>query len=575
MKLSQRLLAGSLILVSVLIAGVVIIAGSRLRNRLRDEMQLDLMREAQAVGVAWSGYRGSPVALGDSMAKALGRRVTLIDSNGIVVGDADLNGATLTLSEDHSTRSEIVDARQAGFGCSLRSSPSAGDQEMYCAVRHPRGFVRVSIATSSFLSIVDDAQRQVLEAGIIALAAAVVLAWIFSRTVSRPIIELREVARAIAGGDLNRRPALSAPGEVGDLAVALHRMAEQLGTRLRAIEQEEALMLAVIDALDEGILAVNPRGDVVRLNASARRLLDVRSATPFPADQLPPDRALREALLGAMAGKETDPTEATIHDKTLAFTARPLPSGGAVLAVMDLTAQRRLETIRRDFVANVSHELKTPLTVIAGFAQTISDPDLSPEQRDRFIATILANTTRMQRIVDDLLDLSRYESRGWTPNITTVDIDAVAREVFATVGATATFKRIGLDVDIAPRARFVAADHTAVRQVLANLVENAVRYTADGTIVVRATPSDEGDTVWIAVQDSGTGIPSDHLPRIFERFYRVDPGRSRDAGGTGLGLAIVRHLVESHGGRVRAESALGKGTTISVSFPAAVPATIA
>ena len=450
MRLTQRLLVGSLILVSVLIAGVVVIAGSRLRTRLQAEMQADLLREAQAVGVAWSAHRSDPADLASSMGKALGRRVTLIDSTGVVVGDADFSGAALQALQNHSTRPEVMDARSTGSGCSLRASPSAGDEEMYCAVRHPLGFARVSIATSSFLDIVNDAQRQVLAAGLIALTAAVALAWIFSRTVSRPIIELREVARAIAAGDLSRRPALSAPGEVGDLAVALHRMAEQLGTRLHAIEQEEALLLAVIESLDEGILAVSPRGDVVRLNSSARRLLDVRASPPFPADQLPPDRTLREALHAAMAGGEPEGTETTIHDQTLALTARPLPNGGAVLAVMDLTARRRLETIRRDFVANVSHELKTPLTVIAGFAHTISDPDLPPQQRDQFIGTILANTTRMQRIVDDLLDLSRYESRGWTPNLTAVDIESVVQEIFASLRATASGKGVTLSVDIGP-----------------------------------------------------------------------------------------------------------------------------
>jgi signal transduction histidine kinase len=231
---------------------------------------------------------------------------------------------------------------------------------------------------------------------------------------------------------------------------------------------------------------------------------------------------------------------------------------------MDLTTRRRLETIRRDFVANVSHELKTPLTVIGGFAETLHDSDLRPEDRERFLQTIQSNTRRMQRIVDDLLDLSRYESGSWVPNVVSNDVSAVVGDVFTAVHNAASAK--GLTLSFEGDHRRVDADPTALRQILANLVENAVRHTARGSIVVRAEPTPGGATA-VSVADTGSGIPPEHLGRIFERFYRVDAARSRDEGGTGLGLAIVRHLVEAHGGSVRANSVLGQGTTITVLFP--------
>ena len=569
MTLAKRLLLGSLVLVLVLVTAIVAIAGSRLSSRLAVDTQRELEREARIVASEWR-----PDVNADSLANvagtALGRRVTLIRSDGVVIGDSEFDGEDLHHLQNHSTRPEVIAAKRDGVGTSMRPSVSAGDNELYLAVKHPLGVVRVSVSTAKFREIVGGAQRDVLLAGMIAVAGALLIGWAFSRSVSRPIIELRDVARAIAAGELERRPALSAPGEVGDLAQALHRMTEQLASRLNALESEDALLNAVIDSLAEGIVAVNPRGDVVRLNDSARRQLSLDGeAVPFSIDRLPQERLIRESVRGAMAGVSTDPNELAFRGRTLLVTARPLPDGGAVLAVMDLTTRRRLETIRRDFVANVSHELKTPLTVIGGFTETLRDRNLSDEDRQRFLTTIDANARRMQRIVDDLLDLSRYESGSWTPNTVANDLAGVVTDVFTSVQRAADAKGVALRFDAPPEARLVDADPTALRQVLSNLVENAVRYTAHGAVVVRAEAiGDRGTTIGVA--DTGSGIPSEHLPRIFERFYRVDAGRARGEGGTGLGLAIVRHLVEAHGGSVHAESAVGRGTTITLHFPSAV-----
>jgi signal transduction histidine kinase len=467
--------------------------------------------------------------------------------------------------ENHAARPEIQDAMRAGAGCSARVSSSAGDEEMYCAVEAVLGASRVSIATSTVRSIVWRARRDVLFAGLLAMGGALLLAYVFSRSVSRPIVDLRNVAQAIATGDLGRRPTLSAPGEVGDLADALHRMAEQLAARLSALEREDALVLAILDSLDEGVIAVSPQREVVRMNASARRILGVAEVAPFAAERLPSERPLRDALRVALAGQVAEPVEFSLGDRTISVGARPLATGGAVLTAMDLTARKRLETIRRDFVANVSHELKTPLTVIAGYAETLTDPNVAAEDRARFTETILASTRRMQRIVDDLLDLSRYESGGWVPNKQPVSVAATVQDVLAGARAAAERQTVHLEARVTVGAESIEADATALRQVIANLVDNAVRHTRDGNVTVVAEP--EGDGVSIAVSDSGEGIPPEHLPRVFERFYRVDTGRGRDTGGTGLGLAIVKHLVESHGGRVTAKSAVGRGTTVTAWFP--------
>ena len=566
MKLAERLLAGSLIIVSVLVLAIVAIAGGRLRARLAAEQRDELLRDARLVASQWrAGVDADTLA--NTAGRALDYRVTLISADGTVLGDSQFDGPELRRLENHAARPEVVAARSGAVGSATRFSPSAGDEELYVAVRHdPLGFVRVSIGTRRFEQIVKGAQRDVVLAGGLALAGALILALMFSRSVSRPVVELRDVATAIAAGDLTARPSLSAPGELGDLSLALHRMTEELGSRLDALREEDALLTALVDSLNEGVLALNERGEVVRINERGRSFLRINSPVPFPAEVLPRNATMREAIEAALAGEVTEPAELQIAGHTLAVTARPLTVGGAVVALFDLTPIRRLEVVRRDFAANVSHELKTPLTVVNGFAETLMhDDDLSPDQRRRFAETIVANATRMQRIVDDLLDLSRIESGGWMPEPASVELSGLVRDVFTTVERPAREKGIGLVGDVQQSQR-VQADPTALRQVLCNLVENAVRYTPAGAVTVSAEDGRGG--TWIHVRDTGVGIAAEHLSRIFERFYRVDPSRSRNEGGTGLGLAIVKHLVEAHGGRVTAESAPGRGTTVSAFFPA-------
>ena len=421
-------------------------------------------------------------------------------------------------------------------------------------------------------ALVHEAKNDVYLVGVIALVVAAAVALLFARAVSRPIVALRDVAQSLAAGDLSRRPSLTAPGEVGDLAIALHRLGEQLGTRVSALEAEDSLLTALFDSLNEGVIAVDARQRVVRINATGRHLLRAQMPVPFQLDHLPRERVFREAVANALAGGVTEGTETVIDGRTLVLTARPLAGGGVVVALLDLTATRRLEAVRRDFVANVSHELKTPLTVVGGFAETLTDDDLPPERRRQFAETILVNTQRMQRIVDDLLDLSRIESGGWVPKPVAVDMRAAAADAVLPSQAAAAEKSVAVEVCVPDDTRTVMADPTALRQVLTNLIENAVRHTPSGSVTVSThaeagSASDPRSGVWITVRDTGVGIPAQHLARIFERFYRVDRARSRDAGGTGLGLAIVRHLVEAHGGRVRADSQVSRGTAVAVFFP--------
>lgn len=564
MKLAHRLLLYGLAIVSVLVVAVVVIIDQRLQARVIEQTVDGLAREARLVALQWR-ERSASDSLADVAGAALGHRVTLIDSSGMVLGDSEFDDDALRSLDNHGKRPEVALARASPFGSARRMSSSAGDEEFYVAVKAPLGFARVSLPTRAVEAVFDRTRRDVLVAGAIALLLSGLIAGLFSRSVSRPIVELRDVARDIADGDLSRRPALSAPGEVGDLATALYRLAEQLGVRMTALQADRTLLAAVVGSLEEGVIAVDSGGRVVQANDAARRLLGVTTPLPFSLDMLPRDPMLRDALSDALRGARSGPVEIGLHGRTLLLTGCPLDHGGGVLALFDMTATRRLETVRRDFVANVSHELRTPLTVIAGFTETLAEEGVPPEKRRQFSDMILSNTTRMQRIVDDLLDLSRIESGGWVPNPAVLGVETVVTEALSGIRSIAEAKGITLDTRIEPSAREIYGDRTALRQILSNLLENAVRHTARGSVTVAASKRPSG--LELSVSDTGEGIASEHLSRIFERFYRADSGRARESGGTGLGLAIVRHLVEAHGGKVQARSTEGFGTSITMVFP--------
>ncbi|MGH7582907.1 MAG: sensor histidine kinase [Gemmatimonadales bacterium] len=399
----------------------------------------------------------------------------------------------------------------------------------------------------------------------IALIIALITAWIAGRSIARPLVALAAAARDIAAGATPRFPRSGIP-EVDTLVQALRRLHGDLAARMVELQRQRAGGDTLIDAMVEGVIAADARGHIVAANPAARRLLGYAPDAPLP--ELPAlfrSRTARTAVARVLRGEDVHDVEVNRDGKTLALNARRLPEG-ALLVLHDLTEMRRLEAVRRDFVANVSHELKTPLTSIAGYAETLADPSIDAATRDRFLAIILGNARRMQRLVDDLLELSRIESGRWSPRTQSTDLGHLVADVWEQFRGRSEARGISFAPTIATDASRAVLDPDALRQILANLLDNALRYVpAGGHIALRAVRSESG--VSISVQDDGAGIPREHLGRIFERFYRVDPARSREEGGTGLGLAIVRHLVEAHGGYVDVESELQHGTTIRAWFP--------
>ena len=453
MRLAPRVVLYAFTIIVALVVAILAIVDNRLHTSITAENTSSLERDARFVGAQWLAG-ADPDSLANTAGRALARRVTLIDSSGVVVGDSEFEGRELATLTNHLFRPEVMEATRTGTGVARRTSPSKGDEELYVAVRAGSGFARVSVPTAIIEGIFDRARRDILVTGLVALIGATLIAALFARRVSRPIIELRDVAQALADRDFTPRRVVNAPGEVGELAKSLG----QLSTRLEA-----------------------------------------------------------------------------------------------------------LELVRRDFVANVSHELRTPLTIVGGFAETLADDQVPPETRREFAGMILTNTRRMQNIVDDLLDLSRIESGGWTPRPEDVDLSELTREVLAALEPAAQARGLTIRTYFPAGAQRVRADRTALSQIISNLVENAIRHTPQGIITIFSET--EGRGIWIGVRDTGEGISDEHLPRIFERFYRVDSSRAREQGGTGLGLAIVKHMAEAHGGRVRATSREGEGTSIAAFFP--------
>ena len=565
MTFARRLLLGTVLVLFVTVAILVVSAERWLRADLERNLATILEHQARLVltalpadSLTWQDF--------SRRAGSAGRvRITLIERSGRVRADSDVPEAELPQVENHAGRPEVAAALSGGTGTATRRSATTSSEFMYIAVPGGPGVVRVAMPLDQVDSAVGTAQRSVILAAVLALLLGGVLAWVAGRSITRPLTETAEAARTIASGGTPNFPRSGIP-DMDAMVAALRGMHEELDARFESLQRKQAETAALVNAMVEGVLSSDARGQVVTANPAARKLLGYDADRPLPALQvLFHHKAAREAVEASLRGETVPDREVLLDERTCLLSARPLPEGGAVLVLHDLTDLRRLETIRRDFVANVSHELKTPLTSISGYAETLLADHPGEETTRRFLETILANARRMQQLVDDQLDLSRIESGNWRPSPRMVLTETALRETWTATGTPGRFDH-AFRILVGAGAESVFVDPEAFRQVLANLYDNARRYTAPGGAITALAVRD-GAGVRVTVRDAGSGIGSDHLPRIFERFYRADPSRSRAEGGTGLGLAIVKHLVESHGGRVWAESELGEGTAIHSWFP--------
>jgi len=434
---------------------------------------------------------------------------------------------------------------------------------------------RVALSLRAFEEQVAELRRATAFALLLAFGITALLSFGLTAPLARPLAEIMDVARQFAAGNLGARIRARRSDELGELVRILNYSADQLQGRLAEIARERARIEAILSAMEDGVLAVDHRGSVLLANQALLRGLDL--GEPVGRHYV---EVIRQREVGGLieevlrTGQRRLAEVEILHRKRVyAIAAVPFPGAegsppGAVLTFHDATERRRLDRIRRDFVANASHELRTPLTSIRGFVEALEDGAVKePDNAERFLGKIRTHADRMAALVEDLLELSRLESGERPPRWEEVLPSEIVEDVVGSFSGLAGRKRVALR-RVDDGAPSVVTDADRLRRILENLVENAVKYTPEGgRVEVASRPGDAGGAV-VEVRDNGPGIASEHLPRIFERFYRVDKARSRELGGTGLGLAIVKHLAEGMGAQVRVESDVGRGSRFFVTVPA-------
>ncbi len=565
MSLTSRLVLGSILVVVLTTLAALMHGNHRATHRLQEQLEQTLAREALLVRDALPTDSAALQPAVERLARQTGRRITVVARDGRVVAESEEPSEIVPNIGSHSDRAEIRAALDGRTGVAMRHSATINQDLLYVAIAGGPGAVRLSASLDEGDALLLSIAGAVLRGALIPLVLAVLLALVLARSITNPLQGATSATRAIAAEQPPRFPRTRV-SDIEELTRSLRDLHEKLGTRLSTLRHERAETAALVEAMVEGVIAADQRGNTVTANAAARRMLGYEEGAELPAlSQLFRAKAARETVTAALQGEAVVERELELDGRSVLLNARPLPAGGALLVLHDVSDLRRLENVRRDFVANLSHELKTPLTSISGYAETLVSDHADPATTRRFLEVILANSRRMQELVDALLDLSRIESGAWQPQPAQVDPEAAGRESWSLLDSRGRAE-LQFATEIEPGAARIYADPDALRHVLTNLLDNARRHVPPGgSITLRS--SRDGAGVKLTVRDTGSGIAAEHLPRIFERFYRADASRSRDMGGTGLGLAIVKHLVEGHDGHVDATSQLGVGTEIACWFP--------
>ncbi len=585
--LRARIALAALASTATALLAMMLMVGPALRERAIEENRETLVVKAALMAhVVHRALEGgeSPGELDRIVDEAAresgGSRFTLVAPDGRVLADSAVSGGALASVENHLGRPEIQQALGAGRGTSIRRSSTVGDDLVYAAVTirardgHVLGYSRVARPLRGVERDVAQLRRSVGLALLAAFAITAILSVAVSSSVAGPLRAVMDSARRFAAGDLSARSVVGRRDEIGELARILNHSADQLQARLTEIARERARTGAILSAMEDGLLAVDHDGAVLLANDILVTSLGLRDFAGRHYLEVVRQRdvtALIEDVLRSGARREAEVAVAHAR-RVYALAGVPFPGlegapHGAVLTFHDVTERRRVDQVRRDFVANASHELRTPLTSIRGFVEALEDGALEePPTAQRFLGKIRAHADRMAALVADLLELSRLEAGERPLDCVAVSAVEIAEEVALSLQPQALERAVSVAIadEGAPP---VVTDAEALRRILENLVENAIKYTRQGGQVQVSVRPRPGGSVAVEVADDGPGIAAEHLPRIFERFYRVDRARSREMGGTGLGLAIVRHLAETLGGRIAVESAPGQGTRFVLELP--------
>jgi two-component system phosphate regulon sensor histidine kinase PhoR len=581
---------GCLAVVLCTLVLVAVVAEGYLRHQLTRRARLSLMTTLAAVKVmaARESAPGDGLPSPDRWAKGLGRhldlRVTIIALDGRVTGDSNVSAEELRDLDNHGERPEVIQARRQGVGSSLRYSRTLGLDLVYAAalvwpaggpewrLDWPSFYVRLARPLSEVGVVIGRMRHLLLMALLWGLLVSVIMAYLVSRRLSRPVKELAATARRITAGDAEPRFRLYPEHEVGDLGRALDEMSIHLAAGIRKVSEGRDRLAAVLEGVVEGVLVLDKDGQATIANRALSKLLEL-DGDPIgrKTPEIVRNADLIEAVEGALAGAEPATVEMRTHGRPARFLevhvvglpGRP-PLGGAVAVFHDLTARERVDKMRRDFVANVSHELRTPLTAVRAAVETLRDGALEdPTAGVQFVTVIKRHVDRLENILRDLLDLARLESATFEPPRETINLAAAVRAALNAVSDLAKSRNIELTSQGADQEIHLRGDARLLEQAVLNLLHNAVIYNeAGGRVTLRL--DEDPERVFIVVEDTGLGIAPEDLDRVFERFYRVNKDRSRRLGGTGLGLAIVKHVAQLHGGRVEVSSREGAGSTFTI-----------
>ncbi len=520
----------------------------------------------------------------DAICKEAGRlsatRITVVLPDGTVIGDSR---ETPLLMENHSDRPEITSALAGQTGRSLRFSNTLMQRMLYVAIpiRDSQGIVavlRTALPATALETEIRSFQLKIVLGGCILALLAATISWVISRRISRPIEQMKKSAEQFAAGDLSHRLTYSANEEMAGLADSLNQMAAQLDNRIKTIINQRNHLETVLTSMLEGVIAVDSEERIVSINRAAAQLFEnePENCQNKSIQEVIRSSALQQLIRNALNNPNPAEEDITVYqneERVIDVKSSPLMDAGrqqigTLVVFNDVTQLRHLENMRRDFVANVSHEIKTPLTAIKGFVETLQQGKVDKaEEKERFLGIIQKHVDRLNSIIEDLLVLSRIEQEDERKEIKLQQVKI--RDIFEAAIQLCRSKaeekkiRIKLDCDKETTAML---DPTLIEQAVANLLDNALKYSEPQSMVLVRSHRKNSEMV-ISVKDHGIGIAQKHLPRLFERFYRVDKSRSRSMGGTGLGLAIVKHIAQAHGGQVMVESRLGEGSCFSIHLP--------
>jgi two-component system phosphate regulon sensor histidine kinase PhoR len=571
-----KLLAVFLIAIAATAAILDVMLGAAWEASLRSEIERNLIQKTLLFAHRVETDSHHTLAeIAAQEGQAAGARATIIDASGKVLADSESNPANM---ENHSTRKEFIAALAGETGSNERRSATLGIPFLYVAEPVSGGAVRLAYPLSDVEAVQAQVRRRLLWGSALASLVALLIAASWSVWISRRLEHIVDVAARIEQGDLRARVQDKPLDEIGRVAAAIDKTAGQIELSFAAVRSSQRQLETLLNSMQDAVIAVSSDGLVRWANRPMDRLVPQHTRLNAPVVETIRDPDFLAAVKAATVSKEVTTARATsiVPGRAFDVTAAPLPDGGIVAVLRDLTETERVEKTRRDFIANVSHELRTPLTSIQGYSETLLDstPENSGSNRE-FLEIIRKNAARMSRLTEDLLTLAQVESgetRFDTEPVPPIELLHDAEESFREIARTQGVELQILDahdgnssVEALPA---VSADREAIHQVFSNLIDNAMKYgRSGGRIELGARAADRG--IEFYVRDFGAGISSEHLPRLFERFYRVDKARSRESGGTGLGLAIAKHIVRAHGGAIRAESELSHGSTFLFTLPTA------